>query len=245
MSIGLYKPIVRPIVFLPKDPETAHIRTRFLFDHPFPLNLLRRYSDYAKDRLSFQIDGVRLDGPIGNAAGLDKDCEMLPGLAQLFDYVTVGTLLPYAWDGWQRPRIARNVRKRSLVNKMGFPFKGPDYSIERLEQYDGDASINASVSVRPLESEDQFPALQQFYTLFRRVSLIYKVKMREINFASPNTSGLAGFFEERTFEGIAKTTNNIVQGKPTFLKLPPYTNDSTRDRNLTLIDIWQRYGGRG
>ena len=66
--------------------------------------------------------GMRLANPVGLAAGYDKNCDLLPGLAHLgFGYVSCGTVVALSQSGSPRPRVLRDRKRESLVNSLGFP----------------------------------------------------------------------------------------------------------------------------
>lgn len=249
-KMNLYRTFVRRLLFglSKKDPEKAHAIIKPFLSHEFPFRLLREYFDYARDRLNFRLNGIELDGPISSAAGLDKDCEMIPGLTQIFDVVTVGELLPYVWGGNERPRVER-LETESLRNRMGYPFKGPERALQRMSRYHGKIPLNASVGTRPIKGNDQFPALEELYdSLILKLIRHPQIKMIEIGFSSPNTSGLNGFYEERTFERFSRMVHEnayIANHITTLLKLPPYTDTKTRDMIFSLMEMWLRYGGKG
>jgi len=65
--------------------------------------------------------GCRFPGPVGLAAGFDKDARGTRGLAALgFGFVEIGTVTARAQAGNPRPRMFRLTADRALVNRMGF-----------------------------------------------------------------------------------------------------------------------------
>src|ERR1044072_6854810 len=65
--------------------------------------------------------GVHFPGPLGLAAGFDKDAACAEGVAALgFSHVEVGTITAHAQPGNPRPRLFRLVPKRAVINRMGF-----------------------------------------------------------------------------------------------------------------------------
>src|ERR1700760_3231569 len=65
--------------------------------------------------------GLEFPGPLGLAAGFDKDARGTRGLAALgFGFVEVGTVTAQAQPGNPRPRMFRLTADRALVNRMGF-----------------------------------------------------------------------------------------------------------------------------
>ena len=68
------------------------------------------------------------------AAGFDKDCRVVAGLAALgFGHIEVGTLTPRPQPGNPRPRIFRLALDKALINRMGFPNGGVAAAVPRLK----------------------------------------------------------------------------------------------------------------
>jgi dihydroorotate dehydrogenase len=77
--------------------------------------------------------GLEFPGPLGLAAGFDKDARGTRGLAALgFGFVEVGTVTARAQPGNERPRMFRLTADRALVNRMGFNNAGAAAAAARL-----------------------------------------------------------------------------------------------------------------
>src|ERR1700748_3930005 len=64
--------------------------------------------------------GLSFPGPVGLAAGFDKDARGTRGLAALgFGFVEVGTVTARAQPGNPRPRMFRLTAEQALRNRMG------------------------------------------------------------------------------------------------------------------------------
>src|SRR5215469_5484010 len=78
--------------------------------------------------------GLSFPGPVGLAAGFDKDARGTRGLAALgFGFVEVGTVTAQAQPGNPRPRMFRLAADRALVNRMGFNNRGAAAAAARLK----------------------------------------------------------------------------------------------------------------
>ncbi|MDE1856961.1 MAG: hypothetical protein KGH98_02645 [Candidatus Micrarchaeota archaeon] len=283
MGIGssFYRHVVKPYYFS-KDPEEAHESAKRFLRNEYPAKLMSGYFDYGKDRLSVNLGGtVKLDGPVGLAAGFDKNGEMLNGLGSIMDYITVGTMLPYRWEGNPKTkqvlqttvgfsgsewagnrqlnveinkietgsRVVRMEKERAINNCLGFPFAGPEVAFQNLERYSYRVPLNASIAVRPTDDplhaqeRDQLTALIGTLSYFVGTS----IRMVEVNFASPNTKGLAVFFNGDVFDDMARCVldNPGLDGCLFFLKMPPHTDEQTRERNLRVAARWMELGGDG
>src|SRR5699024_3566253 len=80
-------------------------------------------SSQAESRLGVpptELFGRPLAGPLGLAAGFDKDAHMAAGLDALgFSFIEVGTFTAQAQPGNDRPRLQRVIERSALVNRMG------------------------------------------------------------------------------------------------------------------------------
>src|SRR6185369_2189636 len=70
---------------------------------------------------ALEVMGLHFPGPVGLAAGMDKDAKHVDALARIgFGSVEVGTLTPVPQPGNPRPRLFRLKADRALINRMGF-----------------------------------------------------------------------------------------------------------------------------
>jgi dihydroorotate dehydrogenase len=95
--------------------------------------LLRRWLAPRDPVLRVQALGLDLPGPLGLAAGFDKDARGVAALAALgFAFIEVGTVTAQAQPGNPRPRMFRLPADRAVVNRMGFNNAGAAAAAERL-----------------------------------------------------------------------------------------------------------------
>jgi dihydroorotate dehydrogenase len=95
--------------------------------------LLRRWLAPRDPVLRVQAFGLDLPGPLGLAAGFDKDARGVDALAALgFAFIEVGTVTAQAQPGNPRPRMFRLPADRAVVNRMGFNNAGAAAAAERL-----------------------------------------------------------------------------------------------------------------
>ena len=95
--------------------------------------LLRRWLGPRDPVLRVRALGLEFPGPLGLAAGFDKDARGTRGLAALgFGFVEVGTVTARAQPGNPRPRMFRLTADRALVNRMGFNNAGAAAAAARL-----------------------------------------------------------------------------------------------------------------
>jgi dihydroorotate dehydrogenase len=118
-------------------PEAAHtagfwlIRTAAAIPGGAPL--LRRFLAPRDPALRVRALGLDFPGPLGLAAGFDKDGIGVTGLAALgFAFVEVGTVTAQPQPGNPKPRMFRFPEERALVNRMGFNNHGAAALAARL-----------------------------------------------------------------------------------------------------------------
>src|SRR5690606_28300576 len=113
-------PVARSVLFR-LDPERAH---------ELALATARRLEALAARRpgksewsalLARRVFGVEFPGPIGLAAGFDKN-GVAPHLWEHlgFGFAELGTVTARAQPGNPRPRLFRFAAERALVNRLGF-----------------------------------------------------------------------------------------------------------------------------
>ena len=72
---------------------------------------------------------------LGIAAGLDKDGEYIDCLSALgVGFIEVGTVTPLQQAGNPKPRLFRDKKDKSLLNRLGFNNKGVDALVENLKK---------------------------------------------------------------------------------------------------------------
>ncbi len=95
--------------------------------------LLGRWLGPRDPLLRVRALGLEFPGPLGLAAGFDKDARATRGLGALgFGFVEVGTVTAQAQPGNPPPRMFRLSADRALVNRMGFNNAGASAAAARL-----------------------------------------------------------------------------------------------------------------
>jgi dihydroorotate dehydrogenase len=130
--------------------------------------------------------GRELPGPLGLAAGFDKDAKGVGALlASGFGFVEVGTVTAEAQPGNPKPRLFRLPRDRALINRMGFNNDGASAAARRLTRRpEGTIGINIGKTKRVSEAE----ALADYTTCAKALAPLADYLV--VNVSSPNTPGL-------------------------------------------------------
>ena len=96
--------------------------------------------------LASTVFGVRFAGPLGLAAGFDKDGRGLRTWGALgFGYAEVGTVTAQAQPGNPKPRMFRLPDDRALLNRMGFNNHGAGELAVQLARHTPDVPIGVNI----------------------------------------------------------------------------------------------------
>jgi dihydroorotate dehydrogenase len=136
--------------------------------------------------------GLEFPGPLGLAAGFDKDARATRGLAALgFGFVEVGTVTAQAQPGNPRPRMFRLSADRALVNRMGFNNAGALAAAARLRgrgRGRGGAGPVVGVNIGKTRVMPDEEAAADYAASARAVAGVADYVV--VNVSSPNTPGL-------------------------------------------------------
>jgi len=165
------------------------------------------------------------NGKVGIAAGLDKNGDYIDCLAALgVDFIELGTVTPRPQKGNSKPRIFRNLKDRSLVNRLGFNNKGVDHLVKKLKSKKTKAIIGTSVG-KNFDTPNE-RALEDYLYCIRKV---YKYSdYIAINISSPNTKELRELSHGKNFisflDEIKQLQNELSfrhKYVPIFIKISP------------------------
>lgn len=135
--------------------------------------------------------GLTFPGPLGIAAGFDKNAVGVDALAAVgFSFVEVGTVTASAQPGNERPRMFRLVADRAVVNRMGFNNDGAAVVAARLaarrrkhrRNVIVGVNIGRSRSVAESDATDDYALSARLLAPFADYLVV--------NVSSPNTPGL-------------------------------------------------------
>jgi dihydroorotate dehydrogenase len=182
----LYRMVLRRV-----PAEAAHLAAfgliRVFGRVPGAARLLGRWLGPRDPVLRVRALGLSFPGPIGLAAGFDKDARGTRGLAALgFGFVEVGTVTARAQPGNPRPRMFRLTADRALVNRMGFNNAGAAAAAARLARARGGPVVGVNIGkTRAVPDAD---AAADYAASARAVAAVAGYVV--VNVSSPNTPGL-------------------------------------------------------
>lgn len=188
----------------------------------------------------FTWNNVVFKNPLGLAGGVDKNAESLKEWWALgAGFVEVGTVTPQPQSANPGKIIDRNLNRRALWNKMGFPSHGADDVLFNLRAFESKPTP-VFVNIGKNRNTPNEHAVDDY--LF----LIYRLRSQAdafvINISSPNTKGLR---ELQGKEALSKLLAPLVESahhsedpKPLLLKLSPDLSDeSLKEALLTALDL--------
>lgn len=171
------------------------------------------------------VAGLSVPGPVGLAAGFDKDAVALPGLVRLgFGHIEVGTVTPRPQRRNPGRPLVRLREDRALVNRLGMPGDGASAVAARLRRFregrpDCPVRIGASVGANR-DSIDIATDVAQCIAMVGPYA-----DFLTVNLSSPNTAGLrdwqAGARLARVLDAAAAARAALPRRAPLFVKIAP------------------------
>lgn len=137
--------------------------------------------------LASTVFGARFPGPLGLAAGFDKDGHGLNAWGALgFGYAEVGTVTASAQPGNPTPRLFRLPADRALLNRMGFNNHGAGELAVRLARHHPDVPIGVNIGKSKATPPEL--AVDDYRASARLLGPLATYLV--VNVSSPNTPGL-------------------------------------------------------
>jgi dihydroorotate dehydrogenase len=150
---------------------------------------LRRWLGPRDPVLRVRALGLDFPGPLGLAAGFDKDARGTAGLGALgFGFVEVGTVTAQPQPGNDRPRMFRLPADRALINRMGFNNTGAAAAAARLHRRRLGIRTIVGVNIGKTRAVPEEQAAADYAASARAVAGVADYVV--VNVSSPNTPGL-------------------------------------------------------
>jgi dihydroorotate dehydrogenase len=148
--------------------------------------LVARWCGPRDPALRVRALGLDLPGPLGLAAGFDKEARGADALLALgFGFVEVGTVTAQAQPGNPKPRMFRLTRDRALINRLGFNNQGAAVAEQRLAAA-RHGVVGVNIGKTKVVAEDD--AIADYVASAER--LAPRADYMVVNVSSPNTPGL-------------------------------------------------------
>ena len=175
--------------------------------------------------LASTVFGVRFPGPLGLAAGFDKDGIGLKAWGALgFGYAEIGTVTAHPQPGNPAPRLFRLPADRALLNRLGFNNHGAAQLASTLARHSADVPIGVNIGkTKATPPED---AADDYRTSARLVGPLATYLV--VNVSSPNTPGLRDLQAVGSLRGILSAVL-AETSTPVLVKIAPDLADSDID----------------
>jgi len=225
----IYEEVLRPLLFH-MSPDAAHEVSRTVFEKGSLWRLLSPFYSYDDERLRASVFGIGLGSPVGLAAGYDKDATMTVAMESLdFDFITIGSVMGKGYLGNRWPRLVRKEKELGLVNAMGLNSEGVDVVARKVK------------SMRPGKPRIGSIAGYSIEECLRVVELLQPyVDAIEVNTSSPTFKGSWCQHPDKVEELLGRVKR--LSSKPTFVKIPPYADETSRNGTFNIAGVSQSLG---
>jgi len=235
----LYEKFFRPILFK-TDPEWIHNFVIFglslISRIPVVSNIIAKYFNVNDSSLVTSIGKVKLNNPVGLAAGFDKNIIAPLSYNMLgFGWVEFGSVTFSGQPGNPKPRLWRLPKDSSLIVYYGLYNIGAQKVLEKIKKIK-DYKIPFGISIAPttgLEiSEMTVDYLRSFEILYPHVDFI------TLNVSCPNVAGCDLFVQISFIRELTTAVNNFKKAHNSdldiFVKIGPDMNNEQYDE---IVDI--------
>ncbi|PZR00636.1 MAG: dihydroorotate dehydrogenase (quinone) [Cereibacter sphaeroides] len=211
------------------DPETAH----GLSLQALRMGLVPLPGVVTSPRLATTLAGMKLNNPVGLAAGFDKNAVALAPLARAgFGFVEVGAATPKPQEGNGRPRLFRLTEDRAAINRFGFNNEGAAAIRARLARRPRGLPVGLNLGA----NKDSVDRAADFAKVLAMCG--QEVDFVTINVSSPNTEKLRDLQGAEALRalvaGVMSVRSALTDPIPVFLKIAP---DLTEDDLGPIVQV--------
>jgi dihydroorotate dehydrogenase len=230
------------VVFVRMAAETAH-RVGFALIRlagmiPGLTTLLSRWLGPHDPVLAVSALGLELPGPLGLAAGFDKDALAPDALGALgFGFVEIGTVTARPQPGNPKPRLFRLAADRALINRMGFNNAGSAAAAARLRDRAeftpaSGPRVVVGVNIGKSKVATEADAIDDYTASAARLAEVADYLV--VNVSSPNTPGLRNLQAVEMLRPLLIAVRETLDGAgprhvPLLVKIAPDLTDDEVD----------------
>ncbi len=220
--------LAKPILFLiPPDKTHADMITfASVFSRVGMLRGLTKliFSRKIDKSLQQNLFGIQFNNPVGLAAGLDKNAEIIPVVDKLgFGFSTAGSITALPCAGNPRPWFYRLPKTKSLVVNAGLGNQGSIKNLQRVSEYNTIAGYPVIVSVAKTNSQNVISVnagINDYIATLKQAKDCQNVTMIELNISCPNAFGGEPFTTPARLEKLLKAVDKIGVKQPIAVKMP-------------------------
>ncbi|MGV0835395.1 quinone-dependent dihydroorotate dehydrogenase [Mycolicibacterium thermoresistibile] len=175
--------------------------------------------------LASTVFGVEFPGPVGLAAGFDKDGRGLSTWGAMgFGFAEIGTVTAHPQPGNPQPRMFRLPEDRALLNRMGFNNHGANELAMRLARHRSPVPIAVNIGkTKTTPAQDAVADYAQSAELLGPLAAFLVV-----NVSSPNTPGLRDLQAVESLRPILSAVR-MATSTPVLVKIAPDLSDADID----------------
>ncbi len=165
------------------------------------------------------VAGIAFPGPVGLAAGFDKDGLIAHKMHHFgYGFAELGTLTPLPQGGNPKPRLFRLVEDRAVINRMGFNNGGQDDAARRIAAMPRHGRV---IGINIGANKDAADRIADYVTGVRAMAPL--ADYLTVNISSPNTPGLRALQGRGPLDELLGAVMEArgKQGPPIFLKVAP------------------------
>ncbi|MHA7663259.1 quinone-dependent dihydroorotate dehydrogenase [Mycolicibacterium sp. HS_4_1] len=175
--------------------------------------------------LETTVFGVTFPGPVGLAAGFDKNGSGINAWGPLgFGYAEVGTVTAQAQPGNPAPRLFRLPEDRALLNRMGFNNHGAGELALKLTRSQSTVPIGVNIGKTKVTPAEH--AVDDYAESARLCGPLADFIV--VNVSSPNTPGLRDLQAVASLRPILAAVRAETT-KPVLVKIAPDLSDDDVD----------------
>ncbi|MEV6026687.1 quinone-dependent dihydroorotate dehydrogenase [Streptomyces sp. NPDC052036] len=218
----MYKFFFR-LVFSRMDPEQAHHLAFRWIRRAVRIPVLRTFAAAVLapryKELRTEAFGLRMHGPIGLAAGFDKNALAVDGMAMMgFDHVEIGTVTGEPQPGNPKKRLFRLVGDRALINRMGFNNEGSLAVAARLASRTPVFRTVVGVNIGKTKVVPEAEAVADYVKSAERLAPYADYLV--VNVSSPNTPGLRNLQATEALRPLLSAVREAADRTVTTRRVP-------------------------
>jgi dihydroorotate dehydrogenase subfamily 2 len=244
----IYSVLLKPI-FFKIDPEAIHVSMVLTGQRCGTLPGFYAINSWllsvSDPRLSQKIVGIKLENPVGLAAGFDYEARLTQVLGSVgFGFQSVGTITHGAYEGNPRPMLGRLPLSKSLMVNKGFKNLGVAATIESLKGKRFPVPVGISIGrTNDLTLATVEKSIKDIVSAFKLLKASHVPNAYyELNISCPNLKGDVSFYPPENLEKLLAAVDRLKLAKPLFIKMPiSETNKAT----LAMLAVISRHSPAG